>query len=278
MKAKTTLWIALFACLLMAFPTAGPAQDYQTEDERAVPENQDRLDDQTLQQEDRELARDTQAAENDPDRKIGNAISVMERMGIRNGDKIPPEVMGNSQAVAIFPGMTKAGLIVGGSYGDGILMVRQNGDWNGPVFLSLYGASVGVQLGVESTDMVLVFMSQRALQNLEDGRLDFGVEASVTAGTYGRASDTVAGADVLSYQDTAGLFAGAALATGFIEVDTEAGTRYQELQGDEPRAYYSTVRELMEEADVSAQSAEVRQLADMLKQYAQQEPEAGQAQ
>jgi lipid-binding SYLF domain-containing protein len=277
MKAKTTLWIALFACLLMAFPTAGPAQDNQPEGEQAVPENQDRLDDQTLQQEDRELTRDTQAAENDPARKIGNAIAVMEGMKIRNGDKIPPEVIGNSQAVAIFPGMTKAGLVVGGSYGDGILMVKQNGDWNGPVFLSFYGASVGAQLGVESTDMVMVFMSQRALQNLEDGRLDFGVDASVTAGTFGRTADTVAGADILSYQDTAGLFAGAAFATGFIEVDTETGTLYQELQGGEPRAYYSTVRELMEEADVSVQSAEVRQLADMLKQYAQQEQEAGQA-
>lgn len=153
--------------------------------------------------------------------------------------RIPKAVIENAAGIAVFPDITKAGLVVGGRFGNGVLMLHQNGGWNGPVFLSLYGASVGAQLGVEMTDLFMVFRNRDALDNLEDGELKLGAETSVAAGGRGAKAGTNSDADILVYKQTEGLFAGASLSGALIKINEEANSAYFE-NGSADGAYHGT--------------------------------------
>ncbi len=273
MKTKMTLWVALMGCLLLILPAAGLAQTHQADQNQQVaPDTNNQMGNQALPSDQNQVQDQTTAQGTDlnPGLEIEKATAAFQNMISRPGKQIPTEIIKKAEAVAIFPGMTKAGLIVAGRYGKGILMVQQNGNWNGPLFLKLYGASIGAQAGVESTDMTMVFMDQRSLRNLEDGKLDFGAEASVTAGHYGEKVKTDTGAEILGYQDTAGLFAGVALSSGYIEVDNDANAAYGRTLEGQTRAYYPTIQDLMSGKAEEAQSPAAKQLVDVLKQYADQ--------
>jgi lipid-binding SYLF domain-containing protein len=156
---------------------------------------------------------------------VESAASTLKNMMDRTGEKIPPEILSEAEAVAIFPEVTKVGVVVGGRYGSGALMLQQNGQWNGPVFLSLYGASVGAQLGVEQTDLIMIFNNRESIRELQDGALEFGAEASVAAGPYGEYAKASTQADILAYKQTEGAFAGIALSSGYIAIDNESNRR-----------------------------------------------------
>lgn len=258
MRTKMALWVALVGCLLLALPVGGLAWQGQKDNQTLSEMNQQDQSRQDEQMTAREMA---------PDLEIEKAtVAVKKFMGEKNN--IPPEIIQKAEAVAIFPGVTKAGLLVGGQYGKGILMVQQDGKWNGPLFLKIYGASIGAQVGVESTDLVMVFMEKKGLRNLEDGKLDFGAEASVTAGHLGEKVETAGAVDILGYSDTAGLFAGVSLSSGYIEVDNDANFAYMRALPSQTRAYYPTIQDLMA-GKGEAQSSQARQLADVLTNYAE---------
>lgn len=133
-----------------------------------------------------------------------------------------------SQAVALFPGMVKAGFVIGGKYGTGVVLKRRaDGTWSPPAFFTIGGATVGFQIGAESTDLFMVIMTQKGLNAVLNNQVKFGVDASIAAGPVGRdAEAALAGlslkADVYSYSRSKGAFAGATLSGAGIEFD--AGT------------------------------------------------------
>lgn len=292
MKTRKRYFIALIGCLLLMFPVAGFAQDYQTDQtEQGLEESPEIEQPQELNTEMQEQTgaempaeegmqaegeQEQEVAEEAPSQRVDRAIATLKDMMDREGDKIPPEVVQNAEAIAIFPDLTKAGIIVGGRYGTGVMMVNQDGNWNGPLFLSIYGASVGAQLGVESTDMVMAFMDQESLRDLQDGTLEFGAEASVTAGYYGEKAKASTAADILGYQDTSGLFAGVSLSSGYIEVNQTANEDFfQQEQEGETRAYYPTTEDILTGKE-TPQTDLGSQLSDVLSQYAQQADQQGQ--
>ncbi len=282
MKTRTNFLIALAAGLLLTLPTGVFAAAEQTDAGREETLGVDR--EQGLETE-REMGEPTGVGERtrfgergeaeigdeSPSMRIQQATATLREMIDREGDKIPPEVIRDAQAVAIFPDLTKAGMIVGGRYGEGVLMVKHNNNWNGPVFLSIYGASIGAQLGVESTDMVMVFTQRESLEDLRDGTLEFGAEASVTAGSAGAKTRACTEADILGYQNTAGLFAGVSLSSGYIAVDDEANQRFFREEGSagETRAYYPAAEDILAGKE-PPRTRQGGQLADILNQYAQQ--------
>jgi lipid-binding SYLF domain-containing protein len=119
----------------------------------------------------------------------------------------------------------KGAFIFGGRYGNGVLTVRDAaGHFSNPIFITLAGGSVGWQVGATSTDVVLVFVTPRSVENFARGKFTLGADASVAAGPVGRVGEAAAGvnAEIYSYSRARGLFAGVALDGSVIAFDGKA--------------------------------------------------------
>jgi len=102
------------------------------------------------------------------------------------------------------------------------------GRFSNPIFISLAGGSVGWQVGATSTDVVLVFVTPRSVENFARGKFTLGADASVAAGPVGRQTEAAAGiaAEIYSYSRSRGLFAGVALDGTVIAFDRSANREF----------------------------------------------------
>jgi len=172
------------------------------------------------------------AAGEDEIARVREATQVLEEIQGIPEQSIPPSLLAHAQAIAIIPGVVKAGFIVGGRYGEGIVLRRdpKSGKWGYPVFLTLAGGSFGFQIGASSSDVILVFKNRRGLDSLVRGKFTLGADASVAAGPVGRqaeaATDTELKAEIYSYSRSRGLFAGVALDGSVLDIDHEATARF----------------------------------------------------
>ncbi len=146
---------------------------------------------------------------------------------------IPPSLFKDAQGVAIFPGVIKAGFVVGGRFGRGVFLVREMGDsWSPPKFVSIAGGSFGWQVGAQSTDLVLLFKTRASVDRILKGKakLTLGADVAVAAGPVGRqaeaATDAQLRAEIYSYSRSRGLFAGLALEGAALLVDSAATDEY----------------------------------------------------
>lgn len=138
---------------------------------------------------------------------------------------IPKDLIDKAEAVAVFPNVIKAGFIIGGRGGSGVISRRVKGGWSAPAFFKLGGGSVGLQIGASSTDFVLLFMNEDALKGLLEDKLEIGGEGSIAAGPVGRAAsastNVTLDAGILSYSRSKGLFAGLELKGVVIDPDND---------------------------------------------------------
>lgn len=138
---------------------------------------------------------------------------------------IPQKLLDKAEAVAVFPGVIKAGFIVGGRAGDGVISRRVKGGWSAPAFFNLAGGSVGLKIGASKTDFVLLFMNEEALNGLLKDRFEIGGEGSVAAGPVGRSAsastDALLRAGIISYSRSKGAFAGLEIKGVVISPDNE---------------------------------------------------------
>jgi lipid-binding SYLF domain-containing protein len=163
--------------------------------------------------------------------KIDDAVEVLDQTLSIPETGIPPALLGNAEGIAIIPGVIKAGFILGGRYGKGILMVRQkDGSWSNPVFITVAGGSIGWQIGVESIDIILVFKSTRSIEGIMKGKFTLGADASVAAGPVGRqasaSTDILLKSEIYSYSRSRGLFAGLALDGASIQINHDANEAF----------------------------------------------------
>lgn len=158
-----------------------------------------------------------------------NAIRVLREVMQAPDKAIPRELLDGAYAVAVVPDVVKAGFIIGGRRGSGMLAVKTNGVWSNPSFVSITGGSIGFQAGVQSSDIVLVFSSQRGVDSIVHGKFTLGADASVAAGPVGRnasaATDGALKAEIYSYSRARGLFAGVALDGSVISIDNKSNQR-----------------------------------------------------
>jgi lipid-binding SYLF domain-containing protein len=121
-------------------------------------------------------------------------------------------ILHRATCVAVVPGMIKGALIFGGQYGQGVVTCRTGQGWSAPVFIRMAGGSWGLQVGGQSTDLVLVAVNDRGLQDLLKSKFKIGGDASAAAGPVGRAgqasTDWKMSAELLSYSRNKGVFAG----------------------------------------------------------------------
>ena len=163
--------------------------------------------------------------------KVDDAIEVLEQLVSIPEKTIAPALLNNAGGIAIIPNVIKAGFIIGGRYGNGVLMTRQkNGQWSNPVFITLAGGSIGWQAGVESVDIILVFKSERSVEGIVRGKFTLGADASIAAGPVGRqasaATDIQLKSEIYSYSRTRGLFAGLSLEGASMQVNYDANEAF----------------------------------------------------
>ncbi len=152
------------------------------------------------------------------------AIQVLDRIQQSPDRAIPQDLLRSAKAVAVVPTVVKAGFVIGARHGEGLVSVRRSdGTWSLPVFVDMTGGSVGFQAGVSSTDVVLVFRTERGVNGLVHGKFTLGANAAVAAGPVGRnahaATDAQLHAEIYSYSRSRGLFAGVALDGTAITID-----------------------------------------------------------
>ena len=139
--------------------------------------------------------------------------------------EIPADTLQRAECVMVFPEVVKAGFIVGGRGGRGVASCRTTGGWSAPAFFDLGGASIGLQIGAQMTDFVLLVMNKEGMNKLLGDKFELGADASAAAGPVGRqagASTNVRmDAQILSYSRSKGLFAGLELKGVVIKPDKD---------------------------------------------------------
>jgi lipid-binding SYLF domain-containing protein len=156
-----------------------------------------------------------------------NAVEVLDEIMRMPEQAIPSKMLDSAYAVAVIPNVVKAGLVIGGRHGRGLVSVRSaDGTWSHPSYISLTGGSIGFQAGVQSTDVVLVFRTERGVDSIVHGKFTLGADAAVAAGPVGRnataSTDGQLKAEIYSYSRSRGLFAGVALDGAVLSIDHDA--------------------------------------------------------
>ena len=156
----------------------------------------------------------------DASRVLGEILRIPD-------DSIPSNLLQEARAIAVIPNVIKAGFVVGGRRGRGLIAVRsKDGTWSHPSFMTLTGGSFGFQAGVQSADVILVFRSDRGVDSIVNGKFTLGADASVAAGPVGRSAqastDEQLKAEIYSYSRARGLFAGVSLDGTRLAIDNKS--------------------------------------------------------
>ena len=163
------------------------------------------------------------------DARIITATAVLQEFRGAPDQSVPDWLLERAYGVAVIPEVIKGAIIFGGRHGNGVMTVRDEaGRFSSPVFLSLTGGSWGLQIGAQSTDVILVFATRRSVENFTRGKFTLGGSASVAAGPLGRTGEAAAGkdAEIYSYSRSRGLFAGLALDGSALLVDKKSNRNF----------------------------------------------------
>ena len=167
------------------------------------------------------------------------AARVFQEIMATRERSIPSDLLDRAEAIAVFPSVLKGGFIVGGRGGSGVISRRVPGGWSAPAFFDLGGGSIGLQIGVASTDYILLFMNANAVDSLLSDKFEIGGEGSAAAGPVGRSAsastDARLNAQILSYSRSRGAFAGLELKGVVIKPDNE----------DNSQVYGMTARDIL---------------------------------
>jgi lipid-binding SYLF domain-containing protein len=172
------------------------------------------------------------AAQGRPEARVIISTQVMEELRGQRDQYVPDLLLDRAFGIAIVPEVKKGAFGLGFRGGKGVLLVRdKTGRFSNPVFISLAGGSFGWQIGVQSTDLVLVFTTRSGVEGITDGKLTLGADASVAAGPVGRSASaatdaTFTGAEIYSYSRSSGIFAGVALDGTVISIDKKANADF----------------------------------------------------
>jgi len=161
--------------------------------------------------------------------RVIEAARVLEEILSAPDKGVPEAIIEKARAVVVIPSTVKGALLIGAQRGKGVMSVKSASGWSAPAFVTLTGGSVGLQIGGQATDIVLVVVNERGIDNLAQNTFKIGGDASVAAGPVGReaaaSTDYKLQAEILSYSRSRGLFAGVSLAGSTIRADRDANEK-----------------------------------------------------
>ncbi|HUA21809.1 MAG TPA: lipid-binding SYLF domain-containing protein [Bryobacteraceae bacterium] len=166
-------------------------------------------------------------AANDAVRRLDDSADVMSDIMAAPDKGIPQDLLGKAQCIVIVPGVKKGAFIFGGKYGKGFMLCRRESGvgWSAPAAMRVEGGSVGFQIGVSETDVVMLVMSGSGVKKLLQSKFTLGADASAAAGPVGRTSsaetDAQLHAEILTYSRSRGLFAGISLQGATLRPDDD---------------------------------------------------------
>lgn len=138
---------------------------------------------------------------------------------------IPEDLIRRAQCVVVVPDLKRAGFIIGGKYGKGVLTCRTAHGWSAPATMRVEGGSIGLQIGAGETDLVLLIMNRGGEDKILRDKFTVGADASVMAGPVGRsanaATDAVMKAEILAYSRSRGVFGGISLEGATLRPDND---------------------------------------------------------
>lgn len=158
-------------------------------------------------------------------RRMNAAATVLDEVMGAPDKGIPEEILESAKCLAVVPSMLKGGFVIGASYGKGVASCRTESGWSAPAPFKVAGGSLGLQIGGEATDVVMVIMNDKGMKDLLSSKFKLGADASVAAGPVGRHAegdtDWKMRAEVLSYSRARGVFAGISLDGAAITQDED---------------------------------------------------------
>jgi lipid-binding SYLF domain-containing protein len=183
---------------------------------------------------------------------VVEAAVVLQELTTGNAERIPERLLAEASAIAIVPHYMRGAFVIGISGGRGVVVTRNsNGNWMAPEFITIGGGSVGWQIGVQAVDLVLIFRTPRSLENLRQGKMTLGADASVAAGPLGRyasaATDARMQAEILTYSRSRGLFAGVSLTGASLQPDIRATQNYYQMAQGTPGVIPASAQALVNE-------------------------------
>jgi lipid-binding SYLF domain-containing protein len=156
--------------------------------------------------------------------QLDDAGAVLTDM-VRSG-KVPAGDRARVRCIVVVPALVSGGLIVGARHGDGVATCRTPDGWSAPAFVTITGGSAGLQVGVESADVVMLVRSARGMSQLFRSSFELGADTSAAAGPVGgtaqAATDATMTAEIVSYARSRGLFAGVELSGAAMKEDRSA--------------------------------------------------------
>jgi SH3 domain-containing YSC84-like protein 1 len=179
------------------------------------------------------MALPLRAAEEEKDKeRLENCGKVLKEI-LDIPDDIPKDLLDKAECVIVIPSVVKAAFIISGSYGRGAMTCRTGehytGPWSAPAMMRLEGGGIGLQIGGEATDFVLLVMNPRGAEAILKSKVKLGVDAAAAAGPKGRdataATDATLRAEILTYSRSRGLFAGVSLEGSTLRQDSTANQK-----------------------------------------------------
>ncbi len=159
------------------------------------------------------------------DQRIAAAHDVLHELMATPDKGIPLDIAAKAKCVAVIPSFKKGAFLVGAQYGQGVATCRTANGWSAPVFIQLTGASFGLQAGGQETDLVLVGMNHKSMDDLLKDKVKLGGDIAASAGPVGRDSQAstteLANAEFLTYSRSRGLFAGVDLTGDEVNQNTK---------------------------------------------------------
>ncbi len=164
------------------------------------------------------------------DEIIDDALSMINEISTQDDVSRMAKTLKTSYAIALVPSMVKAGFLLGGEYGEGLILRREKGKWYGPSFYNIGGGSFGLQLGAQKISLLLAVINEKGVRAFMSSKTKLGGDVGVAAGPVGRraeaATDAQAKASIYSYSMSKGLFAGVSLEGSVISISVKRNSEY----------------------------------------------------
>jgi lipid-binding SYLF domain-containing protein len=161
--------------------------------------------------------------------KAERAAQVLDEVIRISDNTIPLSLLERAVCIAVLPDVIRGGFIFGARVGQGLVSCRTENGWSQPSFVRIVGGNWGLQIGIASIDMVLVFVNQNALDRLSVNNFTLGGDATIAVGPVGREAkantDYQLKSEVYSYSRTRGLFGGLTIEGASLSIDHESNAK-----------------------------------------------------